>query len=89
MPLDVSCLLDRPQQPIPTRRVHVGRDQRLALLEIADGDGLWIGPDTSHAEVERLATQLLSCTGPGSYIPPLVHKLCVAYLAARNVERVA
>ena len=89
MPLDtMPHPLPHPAQPVPSRHV-VDRDGYVALLEVADGDGCWVGPETSHAELERLARDLLAATGPGGYLPPIVHKLAVGYLAARRVERVA
>jgi hypothetical protein len=87
MPLDTHAL-PPPLQPTPTRSV-IDQHGYVALLEIAGGDGRWIGPETSHAELERLARDLLAATGPGGYLPPIVHKLALGYLAARRLERVA
>lgn len=86
MPLDT---LPRPSAPaVPVRRID-DRDGNLALLEIADGDGRWIGPEVRHADAEQLAQTLLAATGPGADLPPIVHKLALAYLAARGVTVLA
>jgi hypothetical protein len=85
-------LLDRQKAAaalLPRRRIHCDQKGSLALLEIADGDGTFIGPEVAHGDLERLARELLSCTGPGAYLPPMVHKLCLGYLAARGIEVVS
>lgn len=82
---DVVARLPR-QSAAPVRYVDT-RDSTIALVEVADGDALVVGPLIDHATAEDLAHTLLSVTGPGAWLPPIVHKLALAYLSARQVER--
>lgn len=56
------------------------------LLEISDGDSEVIGPVVSHAEAEEMAKQLLANAAARGGLPVPLHKLALAYLAARKIE---
>lgn len=85
MPLDTLPRLHFQPLP-PSRHLQADPDGTIALIEVADGEPMIIGPIADPASVEREAMTLLAATGPGAYLPPLVHRLCLAYLAARRVK---
>ena len=88
MALDLLAPLPAHGKAAPARFVD-DRDGALALLEIADGNADVIGPAVSHDEATAIARQLLAVAGPGCWLPPVVHKLCLAYLASRGERRLA
>ncbi len=86
MPLD-TLPVPVPATAPPLRLIDE-RDGALFLLEVgADGGCDIVGPLTSHHECEDLARTLLAIASPGLAIPAPLHKLCVAYMAARGRER--
>jgi hypothetical protein len=84
MPLDIARL-SAPPLP-PSRYLQSDTEGTIVLIEVADGEPIVIGPVVVPTDVEREARTLLAATGPGSYLPPVVHRLCVAFLAGRGVE---
>lgn len=68
----------------PPRRRILDDGVRLALVETVDGDTDPIGPEVSHDEVEAIARQLLEMATERCPLPVTMHKLALAYLAARG-----
>lgn len=81
----------RGHRPAPSAR-HIQRSHTgaVCLVEISpSGDIDIIGPLSTLADAERLSTQLLSAAGLSGALPEVLHKLAVAVLALRGVDRLS
>lgn len=89
MPLDLKPprATQKPlRDPGPPGRYIDTTDGVLKLIEIRNGDVDLLGQVTTHAEAESIAWDLVNAVGPRDGLPMTLHKLCVAYLAARGKE---
>lgn len=83
----MSTHQDRGRQPAPGGRYIHRAGDTIALLEVRDGDADIVGPATSIDEAERIAQGLLGACGLDGSVPVALHKLALAVLSLRGVER--
>jgi hypothetical protein len=81
-------VLTLPDSSQPRRRIDSAGGS-LALLETAHGDTDVIGPEVTHRDCETLARQILRSTSERCPVPVTMHKLALAYLAARGLTEVS
>lgn len=81
---DDVAWLPRQSGSTPARRRILDDGVRLVLVETVDGNTDLIGPEVGHDEVEAIARQLLEMATERCPLPVTMHKLALAYLAARG-----